>query len=229
MNCNKFKLMVDRYLDDDLTPEETNLCKAHLNDCSECSNYLALTKAMLASASTTPVPQSEPAWEKVHGRIRRPLSKRFRERLGTGFEHIADTVSLKAMVPVLSAVSAVIITASMFLLLNTFIGNEATTHTAYEQFVLKEIKAAEDIYEADLKGLKTAFNSTVDNLTPDIKQTLLEEENLTDEGIRKSHRLLERNPNNREARELLFANYRAKTKLYKKIYLISREEMTNEL
>lgn len=218
MRCSAIKSKIDAYLDGELSPGTKNKIELHIAECKECREYLEITRELMESASTLHVPESEPDWEHISAGFKDiALNKALHESKNPRnmVKELGKFFSAGKLIPALSAVSAVVI-FSVFVSLFFFLTSSSNLIASEnDRFILKQVEAAEVIFEANISSLKQDVSAIKKSLPADIAKVINKADTDIENEIVKCSRLVQLYPSDRLIVEKLFQSYKMQIKLYK--------------
>jgi hypothetical protein len=218
MRCSGVRSKIDEYLDGGLTAKRGSKIERHISECNECRKYFEITKELIKTAAALSVPEGKPSWESLSAKIRESSTgkeispvKRRNIRI-PGFRTI---FSAGRLIPIYSAVSAIIIfglCVSLFVFLTS---SSKLIASDNDRFLMQQIEAAENIFQANIKVLKEEMISVENSFPSDVIKAVKQANRDVEYEISKCSRLAQIYPAERVIVEKLFESYRMQIKLYK--------------
>jgi hypothetical protein len=228
MRCRSVRKKIDRYLENDLGKSEMQEMKRHFLECSDCSWQLDLTNQIIRKASKLYTPQIKPNWEYVKtGLDLKPVTKSAasEKRLAYDKPSFIKDFALGFMERAMPAVSAAAAVLLFFFSASVLLFTVRALHNpldADEQFILKEIRAAEKIFETNLASLKNQVNLKNDTISLETRLIFQNEIKLLDKKIKNGEKIMNADPRNLSARNIVFSGLKNKVELYSKLVQMNR-------
>lgn len=211
--CEKFRPLLDDYVDGALSPEEARAAQEHLASCASCAAALDELHMLLARAASLPqsIEPSRDLWAGIESRIR------------TACPQTAPAPPLRAKrIPgwaaAAAALFAVVAGSSWFLLRRPATDPVPPVRSAVavplaEPAGLREIEAGYAPARADLLRL---IEERKDLLNPETRKVVEENIALIDQALRNIRGALEKDPDNRALMDLLRKTYRQEQELLRR-------------
>lgn len=218
MRCSAIKSKIDAYLDGELSPGTKNKIELHIAECKECREYLEITRELVESASALYVPECEPDWEHIFADLKDiTLNNAVHESKNSRnmVRELGKIFSAGKLIPALSAVSAVVIFGVFVSLFFFLTSSSNLIASENDRFILKQVEAAEIIFEANISSLKQDVAAIKKSLPADVAKAINKADKDIENEIDKCNRLVQLYPSNRLVVEKLFQSYKMQIKLYR--------------
>jgi hypothetical protein len=218
MKCRKIGKLIDGYINKELNSKEREQLSDHINTCANCERELLIAEILRGNMQNFYYPESKPDWQLVRSKLEIKSGRGkidLSERIGKVF-----TLS-QQFIPVLSAVSAIIIFSVLFIILLKGMSKAGYITNEMDSYVIKEIEAVEVVCQKEFQNLKAVARNEIAYNYPDLVKILETEEKLVQKNIDLGKAILKKNPYSIEGRRLIFTGYRAKRKMYMEIIKIS--------
>lgn len=222
MKCKTIQLNIDEYLADEMPAKMRNEIERHLSQCEDCRLYMQIVSRIIENAPSVNVAEGNPEWEKVSSRFNRialeksASAEKFKSR---GLSRFFSSIKPLKATPLLSAASAVavfffVVTVSLYLILSSNL-----IASDNEQFLIKQIKAAESIYEANIQSLNADFESTLKSMPAETAKTVRAANENLQKTIKECDRLAMIQPTDQIIVKKLFESYKMQMSLRKKVLI----------
>jgi hypothetical protein len=218
MRCSDVRSKIDEYLDGELTVKTGNKIERHISECSECRAHVEITREMIKTAPALFIPEGKSNWEYFSANLREIFVEKkadVAKRPGISIPGFGAIFSAGRLIPIYSAVSAIIIfglCASLFVFLTS---SSKLIASEDDRFLMQQIEAAENIFKANIKILKEELISVENSLPSDVIKAVRQANRDIEDEIGRCSRLAQIYPAERLIVEKLFESYRMQIKLYK--------------
>lgn len=212
MRCASARRLINDGLDEDLRPDKAAGLRKHLAECPDCRGFARDLDSMVGEARNLQGHEPSAAvWHRIVSGIQTP-----------GFEEPAPRARAFRWSYALAAASAlVIIGAGLFIGLQNRRG-PGVPDRGSAAYTMAKLREAQAYYEKAIGALTEAVQSQESVLAPGLADVF--ERNLAglDRTIQVCRQMVDRSPEDPEARTYLLAAYREKVNLFEEIIGVGR-------